>query len=234
MYWYHSPLLSVTHGFSTRSGGISPAPFHSLNFAGRDDEASNIKENRRRALAALNLSVENTAYLKQVHSNTVCLAHPGPQTGDALVTKEKGLTLAVAAADCYPLLFHDPVNNIIGAAHAGWRGTVARVAQNTIYEMVQLGADTSAIKVAIGPGISCEKFEVGSEVIEQFARAGFPDYCFKNSHIDLVAANKFVLNESGIAEENTWAMKRCTFEADFFSFRRDKGKTGRMWAVISL
>ena len=234
MYWFKSPNISITHGFSTRLGGVSSHPFHSLNFGGGEDELSNIIENRKRALNALDLVPEQTAYLKQIHSNNVLIAQPGSQTGDALVTKESGLALAIAAADCYPLLFHDPANKIIGAAHAGWRGTVARIAKNTMDKMIELGADASKIKVAIGPGISCKNFEVGPEVIEEFKQAEFPDDCIINKNIDLLRANKFVLIENGIAEENIWAMNRCTFEDDFFSHRRDKGKTGRMWAVICL
>jgi YfiH family protein len=169
-----------------------------------------------------------------VHGNIVCVAKPGNQTGDALVTDEKGLTLAIGAADCYPLLFHDPKNNVIGAAHAGWKGTLARIAKNTIEEMEKLGAERNEIRVAIGPGISGKNYEVSDEVIQKFAAEGFPSSCWDGRHLDLLEANKFVLRESGMAEEHVWALGRCTTEDDFFSYRRDKGVTGRMWATIML
>ena len=100
--------------------------------------------------------------------------------------------------------------------------------------MIELGATTNTIKVAIGQGICKANFEVGNEVIEQFKKNKFPDYCWRDNKIDLIACNKFVLQQSNILEENIWIMNRCTFEDDFFSYRQDKGKTGRMWAIITL
>lgn len=234
-----SPLISTTHAFFTRKGGVSPAPFSSLNFGGSDDAPENIAENRKRALLSAGMDPENVARLNQVHSNEVHIAKPGNhpdnnRDGDALVTNEKGLTLAISAADCYPLLFHDPVKNIIGAAHAGWRGTLSRIAKNTIEAMEKLGAERKNIRVAIGPGISGKNYEVSEDVIRQFLDAGFPSFIHERRNLDLLAANKFVLQEAGIKKENVWALGRCTTEDDFFSYRRDKGKTGRMWAVIML
>ena len=232
--WLKAPNISCVHGFSTREGGISKAPFASLNLGGSEDEPSNILENRRAALANLNLSIDKLSYLKQVHGNKVCSAKIGQQEGDALVSDQKNLVLAVSIADCYPLLFHDKINNVIGAAHAGWRGTVNYIAQNTINEMLKLGAEEKNIQVAIGQGICQNNFEVGNEVVEQFTNAGFPSSCWKENKIDLIACNKFVLMQNKISENNIWTMNRCTFESDFFSYRQDKGKTGRMWAVIAL
>ncbi len=232
--WLKAPNLNCVHGFSTRQGGVSKAPYDSLNLGGSDDEPSNILANRKNALEDLNLSVDDLCYLKQVHGNRVNIAKVGQQEGDALVTDQKRLVLAISIADCYPLLFHDPVNNIIGGAHAGWRGTLSKIAQNTIHKMLQLGAKAENIHVAIGQGICQDNFEVGNEVLEQFEQAGFPSTGWKENKIDLIACNKFVLLQNGISEQNIWTMNRCTFEDDFFSYRRDKGKTGRMWAVISL
>jgi YfiH family protein len=229
-----SSIISTKHAFFTRKGGISPAPFASLNFGGSDDTQENIAENRRRALLAVGMNPDNVARLNQVHGNVVCLAQPGNQTGDALVTNEKGLTLAIGAADCYPLLFHDPENKIIGAAHAGWKGTLSRIAKNTIEAMETLGADRKNIRVAIGPGISGKNYEVSEEVIQKFMQQDFPETIHDGRMLDLLEANKFVLRESGIAEENIWALGRCTTEDDFFSYRRDNGVTGRMWAVIMI
>lgn len=229
-----SPLLQTPHAFFTRRGGVSPAPFASLNFGGSDDAPSNIAENRRRGLLAAGMNPERVARLDQVHGNTVVTAKPVSQTGDALVTNEKGLTLAIGAADCYPILFHDPVNQVIGAAHAGWRGTLSRIARNTVDEMVKLGAERKEIRAAIGQGICRENYEVSEEVIAQFAAAGFPSSCWSGRQLDLLAANQFVLRESGILPGHCWALNRCTTEDDFFSYRRDNGKTGRMWACIML
>jgi polyphenol oxidase len=103
-----SSIISTPHAFFTRHGGVSPAPFDSLNFGGSEDAPGNIAENRRRALLEIAVDPSRVAHLKQVHGKDVLAAKPGIQTGDALVTNEKGLTLAIGTADCYPLLFHDP------------------------------------------------------------------------------------------------------------------------------
>jgi YfiH family protein len=234
MYWISSPHITSIHGFSTRHGGVSPEPFHSLNLGGTDDLPENIAENRRRALADLGIAMSQVSYLNQIHSNNVCQAHVGKQTGDALVTNQKNIAIAVGAADCYPVLFYDDKNHVIGAAHCGWRGTLGRIVKNTIKEMVKLGAEIEHIRVAIGQGISRDKYEVSEEVITQFQNNGFPQRCWDDRHLDLLAANQFVAEESGILKANIWSMSRCTTEPDFFSYRRDQGKTGRMWAVIML
>ncbi|MCX6183131.1 MAG: peptidoglycan editing factor PgeF [Bacteroidetes bacterium] len=232
--WLHAPNISATHGFSTRSGGVSPAPFDSMNLAGHDDDPNNIEKNRALALAAININPSQIANLKQIHGCDVVKAKPGTFSGDALVSNEKGIALAVAAADCYPLLFHDEKNHVIGAAHAGWRGTLARIAEKTILQMVALGAEAKYIHMAIGPGISQQNFEVGEEVIQLFRDAKFPEKCFDGRHLDLIQVNKTVAIQSHLLPQNIWTMNRCTYEKDFFSYRRDNGKTGRMWGVISL
>jgi polyphenol oxidase len=234
MRWLKAPNLTITHGFSTRHGGVSPAPFDTLNLGGHDDDPSNIEENRRLALQDLGISRVSVSKLRQVHGNQVVKASAESQTGDALVTKEKGIALCISVADCYPVLFHDPHSQVIGAAHAGWRGILAEIPVSTIREMHQLGAGIQNIKVAIGQGISRDNFEVGSEVIRQFREAGFPESCFSGRQLDLLQANRYLLRKCGILPENIWAMERCSTEPDFFSYRRDKGLTGRMWAVIML
>lgn len=232
--WLHAPNIKSVHGFSTRHGGVSPAPFNSLNLGGTDDTENNISQNRHLALQQLQLKFSNLAFLKQVHGNDVVIARCGKQEGDALVSNEKGKILAVSIADCYPLLFEDSKNGVIGAAHAGWRGTLSKIAANTIAAMQKLGAQTSEIKVAIGQGISAKRFEVGAEVQQRFREEGFPEHCFENNTIDLIACNKHVILQQGIAPKNIWSMNRCTYESDFFSYRRDAGLTGRMWAIIAL
>lgn len=234
MRWIKSDNLNTIHGFSTRHGGISTEPFSSLNLGGSDDSTENISANRKLALDELGVAFEQVSYLNQIHSNIVCQAQPGKQTGDALVTNKKGIAIAVGAADCYPVLFYDDANQVIGAAHCGWRGTVAKIVANTINEMKQLGAETKHIKIAIGQGISFANYEVSEDVIEQFKTAGFSSSCWEGRQLNLLEANKFVAQENGILLENIWSMNRCTTEPDFFSYRRDNGKTGRMWGIIMI
>ncbi len=232
--WLQAPNLYCLHGFSTRHGGVSRQPFDSLNLGGSQDELPNIEQNRRIALQHFNLSLNQLCYLKQVHGNDVLRAKTGIQEGDGLVSNLTNLVLAISIADCYPILFYDKVNKVIGAAHAGWRGTVSGICANIIRDMVKLGAQTKYIQVAIGQGISTNKFEVGEEVIQQFIDNRFPKSCILKNKIDLVGCNVHILNQNNIFTENIWTMNRCTFEPDFFSYRRDKGLTGRMWAIIRL
>ncbi|MGL4599133.1 MAG: peptidoglycan editing factor PgeF [Bacteroidia bacterium] len=229
-----SKKLKTTHGFFTRHGGISAAPFDALNLGGQEDDPEHILHNRKLALAHLGSSMEQLAYLKQIHGNIVCDAAIGQQTGDALVTNKKGIALAISTADCYPILFHDAVHGVVGAAHAGWRGTVSRIVLETIAAMCALGASRTNIAAVIGPGISQQHYEVGKEVMEQFVANGFPQTIFAGRNLDLAAANKFVLMEAGIEEDNIELLNRCTTEPDFFSYRRDAGRTGRMWNIIML
>ncbi|MCU0433853.1 MAG: peptidoglycan editing factor PgeF [Bacteroidia bacterium] len=229
-----STLLSAIHGFSTRHGGVSQAPYQSLNLGGSEDIPEHIEQNRTLFLQSLGLENTPVAWMRQVHGADVCVAQPGPQTCDALVTNQKNIVLAVSTADCYPLLLHDPVNHVIGAAHAGWRGTLAHIAEETVKEMCRLGASHKHIRAAIGPGICGQKYEVSEEVIEQFRYAGFPHSIHHHRLLDLARANSFVLEECGIHPENIDVLNRCSTESDFFSFRRDNGKTGRMWSVIVL
>ena len=232
--WLTSADINCKHGFSTRHGGVSPAPFASLNLGGSQDELLNIEKNRCIALDDLNLPIQDLCLLKQVHGVDVRRAIPGIQEGDALATNDKNHIIAISVADCYPILFYDEVNSVIGAAHAGWRGTVGGIAANTVEAMKMLGAKPEYIKVAIGQGISQDKFVVGNEVIEQFREKKFPEKCWQENRIDLVKCNLHVLMQNNILEKNIFALNRCTFEDDFFSYRRDAGVTGRMWGLITM
>jgi len=173
--WLKSPNIHCTHGFSTRHGGVSSENFSSLNLGGSEDSDENILKNRILSLKEIGASMDQLCHLHQVHGTMVQIAKAGKQTGDALVSNEKGLVLAVSVADCYPILFYDEKNQVIGAAHAGWRGTVGRIASKTAEAMIQLGAELDQIQVAIGQGICQKNFEVGAEVIEQFWKEGFPE-----------------------------------------------------------
>ncbi|MDZ4666177.1 MAG: peptidoglycan editing factor PgeF [Bacteroidota bacterium] len=232
--WLKAPNINCTHGFSTREGGVSTDSFHGLNLGGSEDDPKLILQNRTLALSELGLRLDDLCNLKQVHGTTVKNAIIGQQEGDALVTNEPGLILAVSVADCFPVLFFDEENVVIGAAHAGWRGTVGRIVEKTIDEMIKLGAEVDHIKVAIGQGICKTHFEVGPEVTEEFRQVGFPEQFLTNNKIDLAGCNRFVLLDNGIDKRNIWTMNRCSFEPELYSYRRDKATTGRMWGLISL
>lgn len=197
-----------------------------------------VAENRRRLATALGFDAAQFARLDQVHGTDVIVVDgPGDWIGDALVSATPSVLLAIGTADCYPLLLEDLEAGVIGAAHAGWKGTLGRIAEKTVQAMCELGARPERIRAAVGPGICEERYGVGADVAAKFAAAGLGEFVLtrgEQPHLDLAGANRAVLLEAGISEENIWLSGRCSTETDFYSYRRDAGKTGRMWAVIGL
>lgn len=247
--WLRAPNLTAVHGFSTREGGVSRGAFASLNLSDAvGDDPAAVEANRARAVRALGLDPARVARLEQLHSADALQARPGAVLrGDALVTAEPGLPLAVATADCYPVLLEDPEAGVVGAAHAGWRGTVAGVVTNTLAAMVGLGARPERVRAAVGPGISAAAYRVGPEVRERFDAAGFPEDVWAGSdlegeplagdgaplRLDLARANAWLLERAGVPAASVWRADLCSTERPFFSYRRDRGTTGRMWAVVA-
>ena len=181
--------MQFTHGFSSRQGGVSQGAYAGLNLSGNvGDRAASVEENRSLVLEALGLSETRVARLRQVHSNTVVNAQPDVLVeADGLVTREPNLALVIETADCYPVLLEDAEAGVIGAVHAGWRGTVSGVALNTLRAMLELGARADRVRVAIGPGISGARYEVGAEVRGRFLDAGFPHSIWSESRIPELA-----------------------------------------------
>lgn len=231
-----APNLSVPHAFSTRHGGESVGVYAGLNLDDRQDDKAVVARNRAALAGALGYGAEQVARLEQVHGTDVLrVMGAGVWTGDALVTATRGVLLAIGTADCYPLLLADPVAGVVGAAHAGWKGTVGHIGQKTVEAMLDLGATRDHIHAAIGPGICGEQYQVGAEVAAQFREAGLGEWVLEQggrNHLDLAGANRAVLQGAGV--QNIWLSGRCSTEEDFYSFRRDAGQTGRMWAVIGL
>ena len=160
---------------------------------------------------------------------------------DALVTSLKGVVIGVNTADCVPIVLTDPQAGIIAVAHAGWRGTVGRIAKNVVDEMVCNGAMAHRIQATMGPSICQDCFEVGDEVVEAFSKAHFElDFIVKRNaetgkaHIDLRAANRAVLIEAGLQPENIILSQHCSrCEHDrFFSARRLGINSGRTFTGI--
>jgi hypothetical protein len=163
---------------------------------------------------------------------------------DALITNEPGLFVCVQTADCVPILLFDPIHKVVASIHAGWRGTVSKIALKTILKMTaQFGSDPKDIVAGIGPSIHVHAYEVGPEVInavqENFVNSLAilkPSLTPGKVYFDLWEANKMILEESGIPEENIELMGLCSFEHSdlFYSARRDGVDTGRMVSAISL
>lgn len=240
-----APLLPVPHGFTTRQGGISRGCYRSLNLGlSTGDSRRRVWENRRRVLEHFGFGPEQACLLKQVHGSRVVEAAQGwyEIAADASMTDRSDVLLVISVADCAPLLFLDPVNRAVAAAHAGWRGTAAGIAGNVVAAMrTSYGSDPATMKVAIGPCIGADNYQVGTEVHEAFLRAGFSDGLFAADgdgryRFDLAAANRMALLEHGLREANIWQADACTYGdgGRFYSHRRDGQRRGAHWAVIRL
>ncbi len=237
-----APNISIDHGFIGRSGGFSQTPFDSLNLGlNTDDDVKTVERNHNLVLGHFNSNREHVCMLRQVHSDRVLEGKVSwfEEQADAIVTNSPELFLVINIADCLPILFHDPIKGVIAAAHCGWGGTLKRVAGKTLAEMTALyGSEPRNIQVAMGMCI--RDYQVGYEVIASFLSAGFPQDVYSKLegkyYLDLAAANYITLTDVGILKKNIWDSGLCTFSdaKRFFSHRRDKGQTGRHWAVIRL
>nr|WP_240741750.1 peptidoglycan editing factor PgeF [Deinococcus sp. KSM4-11] len=234
----HAPILTAPHAFTTRAGGVSTGDFRGLNLDDRQDDPQAVARNRALLTGSLGFEAASVARLTQVHGTAVVsVTAPGVWEGDALVTATPGVLLAIGTADCYPLLLQDADAGVIGAAHAGWKGTLGRIAEKTVQAMTALGADPARIRAAVGPGICGAQYGVSPDLAGQFRNAGLGDFVLSGPaqpHLDLAGANRAVLLEAGLPDAQVWVSGRCSTEADFYSYRRDSGRTGRMWAVIGL
>jgi YfiH family protein len=168
----------LIHGFSTRKGGVSRSsgsggPSGELNLAGVQwDRAANVEENRRRFLKALGAAKVRLVLQQQIHSDLIrSIDSPLEQgvRGDGLLTRKSGLLLGVVAADCLPVLLVDVRKRVVGAVHAGWRGTVRRIAEKAVGRMRMLyGSLPEDLRAAIGPGIHACCYQIGEDVAAEF------------------------------------------------------------------
>lgn len=248
----------IAAAVASRKGGVSEAPFDSLNmsFSAGDDPAA-VRENRRRFLTLLGADPAKAVSCHQVHGTDILemgrddagrgalSAETAVPACDGLITREKGLPLTMNFADCTPLLFYDPEHRAAGIAHGGWRGTAGDIAGKTVRLMGEkYGTKPERLLAGIGPAIGKCCFEVGSDVIGAF-RALFGEeemaalaaekeggkYLF-----DLPGANRRLLLRAGLAAAHIEDAGLCTYCRDdlFFSYRKSGGKTGRHMAAVML
>ncbi len=244
-----SPLLSsfegVGHAFLSRAGGVSPAPFDSLNLsAGNGDSGENVGRNFELLKSALGVHRGNLFAIRQVHGSDVMVAEDfagGGQTppeADAAITAQRGAAVGVLTADCLPVLLYDPVKRVAGAAHAGWKGTVRRVSVKTVEAMAErFGSRPGDIRAALGPCIGPCCYTVGEEVVKEFS--GYPEALSNGSgqaRLDIAAVNISQLVSAGLRRENITGAGACTACENglFFSYRKDNGRTGRQLSFIML
>ena len=243
--FFSSPLFGegVVHGFLTRKGGVSGPPYESLNFDARDtDPRENVDENRSRFFSAF--GVERLITVSQVHGSSVFRLEGGlsasPPEADAIVTNVSGVAIGMLTADCLPVLIYDPVNKAIGAVHAGWKGTALGVTMNAVKEMTRaFGSRPRDLVAALGPSIGPCCYKVGESLQDEFRKNGRTLDSFipldDGLRLDLGAENLSQLLSLGVPEKHISGSAPCTScAADFFSYRRDGGRTGRQLSFIML
>ena len=242
--FYQKPALfaeftSLTVAESTRHGGISPAPFSSLNLGtNTEDSPENVAENRRLFFTALGVDENQLAASRQVHGTEVLhTTQSGHVEGyDALMTNTPGLLVGVTVADCVPVLVYDRRTHAVAAIHAGWRGTAGGIVTKVINQMhQQFGTLPADCYAYVGTSIDDCSFAVGPEVAAQFP-APFVrmDTNTQRLLVNLKAANQQQLRDAGVpdAQVEVSAFSTVLDNANYFSYRAEGGQTGRMLAVI--
>ncbi|EKU71804.1 peptidoglycan editing factor PgeF [Selenomonas sp. F0473] len=250
------PEDRVAHGFSARQGGVSEAPFDTLNMALHvGDDPAHVWENRVRYMHALGLDPARICSVRQVHGTKIVrVTHRDAGRGardyadavadaDALITDDCGVSLMLCFADCVPVLLYDPVRHAGGVVHAGREGTLRRIAAKTAARMTEeFGTDPRDLLAGIGPSISAACYTVGGADAEKF-RAAFPDHTAEilvekdgEIHLDLWAANRIQLAEAGVPADQIDCADTCTAceRTWFYSYRASGGRTGRLAAVMKL
>lgn len=251
---YYNIADGVLAFSTTRHGGTSEGNYASLNinpYCG--DTPEHVAANRSRLAAELGIDANRIVLPHQTHGvetrivDAELLTQPQSvrQTlldgVDALLTDVRGVCIGVSTADCIPLLLYDTEHHAVAAIHAGWRGTLARIVTKTLTDMHHAyQTDPTKLKAVIGPGISQKNFEVGDEVYNAFEEAAFPmgDLAVREKkwHIDLKLANRLLLMQAGVAEENIFQSDICTYDNynNYFSARRMGINSGRIYTGIVL
>lgn len=243
--------LNVGHAIFTRRGGVSRAPYESLNLGGTvGDNPFRVVHNQRLALSALHLPAESLFDVWQVHGDAVvCTDQPRPkgqrhQKADAILTDRPGVTLLMRFADCVPIMLYDPIKYVIGMAHAGWKGTVLRTAAKAVAAMQdKYGSHPADLWAGIGPSIGPHHYEIGEQVEAQICDAfGQNASAVINSsngdsegvQLDLWTANQIILRQAGVRNIEISALCTACDLGDWYSHRAEGGRTGRFGALITL
>lgn len=245
-----SPLLApARHGFFTREGGVSTGPYASLNCSTRaGDDPANLAENRRRVGECLSVAPEKLLGVTQIHCPRVITVEtpwaPGEgEQADAMVTRLPDVALGVITADCAPVLFTSKDGQIVGAAHAGWRGALAGVLEATLEAMQALGVKPTDVRAVVGPCIAQESYETGEDMYTAITSADPQAARFftpgKPGHyqFDLAGWCVFRLERAGIGQVAALGVDTLADEKRFFSHRRRTlaggGPIGHQISVIA-
>ena len=244
----HFEHAGLVHGIFTRQGGVSPQPWDLLNAGATvGDEIENVRENRRRSLAAFNRPMSVVYDSRLVHGTEVAFVESprppemSPHMSDILLTDRPDVTLYMRFADCVPILLFDPIEKIAGIAHSGWMGTVKRVGAVAVQAMVEhYGCNPGNIMAGIGPSICVDHYQVGANVVEQ-VRNAFGETADQlliqyedDIHFDLWKANEIILRQAGIIHIEQSQNCTASHIENWYSHRVENDKTGRFGAIIAL
>ncbi|WP_059104692.1 peptidoglycan editing factor PgeF [Shouchella shacheensis] len=243
-------------GFTTRNGGVSKGPFHSLNLGFHvGDDPCSVVENRTRVAEDIGLPLDRWIGSEQVHgARIVYVTREDAGRGatsldtallgtDGLYTSDEGLVLTSLYADCTPLSFYAPTHGFIGLAHAGWKGTVAKIGPTMVHTWKkEHDIPTENVFVLVGPCISADHYEVDERVMQEVRKVcpeadtmPFEETRPGHYSLNLSLLNKQLLIRAGVKEDHIYMSSYCTFkEHQFFSHRGDQGRSGRMMSVIAL
>ena len=254
-YAYARPLaeLGVLHGVTKRQGGVSSPPYDTLNLGwNRPEHKQIIQENYRRLCKAAGFAYDSMVLCSYCHGDGIVevtekqmgagFSAPPLPPCDGMITRSKEVTLITLHADCMPVLLYDPITQMAGICHAGWKGTSLRIGGKMVACMVAMGAQAGDIVAVIGPSICPDCFEVDAPVMEIFLREFSGVDCIQQRlpkyHIDLPGVMLAQLCEQGVQPHNVYKSEVCTFEnTQYFSYRRDApkwGSTGAMAGFIRI
>ena len=236
---------SINSGFTTKSGGISELPYHSLNLAFHvSDNPNSVQRNHQILASKLGYEKESLIHMKQIHSNLVHIVtnednFSNPKSCDALITDKKRIPIMVMVADCSPVLFYDSVNKVIAVAHAGRQGAFTNIIKNVIDSMSEnFKSSVEDIYVTIGPSIAECCYEVGSEIFDEAKELNLDFALHKKGSSHYLNVSKILesqLLECGVNKKRVEISKECSCckNSNYFSYRAD-GITGRFSGYIML
>ena len=239
---------AVTQAVFTRRGGVSSAPWQSLNLGGSvGDDPAHVAENRMRVFQTTGREPASLHDVWLVHGTDIVYADAPrpldqpPLRADIIFTDNPAVTLFMRFGDCVPILFHDPLKNVVGLAHAGWMGTIRGVVKSAVEGMQsRYGCKPENIVAGIGPSIGIDHYEVGEDVISQFHEKYQQDADKilqtrdGSTYLDLWTANAIQLQNVGVEQIQISGVCTACHLDDWFSHRAEKGKTGRFGALMAL
>lgn len=238
---------NLVHGVFMRYGGVSPAPWASLNMATSvGDSKESVIENRKRITKCLSLKEDSIFDVWQVHSNRVVFAEEPRkpdqphEKADAIITKNPNVTIMMMFADCVPIMMYDPKNNIAAITHAGWQGTVNQMVGETVISMQnKYACRPKDIIACIGPSICVNHYQIGEDVADEVRRSFGKNnqILIKKKgkiHMDLQFANRTILQNNGVKRIQCSNICTACNMSDWYSHRAENGKTGRFAAIIKI